>query len=569
MQTLWFRPLPVAAAIIAALNAGSAFAQAIPDAGEALRQAQPPAVPAASKAPLPDIGGANIEPPMAALPSGPSVDVKKIEIVGNRVIASAVLDPLLAEAAGKSMTLPELETVAQRITKLYRAKGYFVARAYLPAQEVSDGVIRIRVVEGNYGQFVLKNESLVKDAIVQAMLDDVKKYDIVSLDTLERAMLIINDTPGVKVTRADVMPGQKVGTSDFAVDTAATQRRNGYLMVDNFGTRYTGVNRLSFNADVNSPTGRGDKLSVSGLASDTADLLNARVAYGTLLKPNGLRGEVAISQTQYALGSSYANLDAKGTARAVDGTLSYSIKRTRATTVEASWGVSLKDLTDEVRSTSTITQKSVVSTTAGLSLRDERAVFGFDGLTQANVGVTVGNLDIRDAAALSSDASGARTQGTYGKLAAGISRTSLLPKSYTLTLSLRAQQSLSDKNLDSSERMAVSGAGAVAAYPSGELIGTNAMLARVELAHPLPAVKAIPQLSHNWLAFADWGQAGAARVVSASDARRSISDVGIGWSANWKGAFLKAYAAYRIDDSDPVSEPSDRTRLLVQGGWLF
>ncbi|MDV7396810.1 POTRA domain-containing protein, partial [Arthrospira platensis SPKY1] len=98
--------------------------------------------------------------------------------------------------------LSELEALATLITRNYRANGYFVARAYIPQQEVVDGIITIRVVEGNYGQFHLTNESLVKDSIVQAMLDDVKGYDIVSLDTLERAMLIINDTPGVQVVRA-------------------------------------------------------------------------------------------------------------------------------------------------------------------------------------------------------------------------------------------------------------------------------------------------------------------------------------------------------------------------------
>ncbi len=569
MKSLKFRPLPVAAAILVAFNAPAALAQAVPDAGEALRQSQQPSVPAAPKAALPSIGGANIEPPMTALPSGPAVDVKEIAIIGNRELPLSDLQPLVVDAAGKSLTLPELEAIAQRITRHYRAKGYFVARAYVPSQEVTEGTIKIRVVEGNYGQFILKNDSLVKNAIVQAMLDDVKKYDIVSLDTLERAMLIINDTPGVQVTRADVMPGQQVGTSDFAVDSAATARRNGYVMLDNFGSRYTGQNRLSFNGDLNSPTGRGDKLSLSGLVTDTTDLFNARLAYSTLLKPNGLRGEIAVSQTQYALGSSYASLDARGTARAIDGTLTYPVKRTRATTLEASWNVSVKDLRDEVRSTGTVTPKSLLSTTAGMLWRDERALLGFDGLTQANAGITLGSLDINDAAALATDAAGARTQGHYSKLSAGLSRVSLLPKSYTLTTSVRAQQSLSNKNLDGSERMAVSGSGGVMAYPSGELIGSNALFARVELSHPLPAIKAAPALQHNWLAFADWGQAAAAKAVSASDARRSISDVGLGWTANWKGALVKAYAAYRLEEGATVSEPASRTRLLVQAGWVF
>lgn len=186
---------------------------------------------------------------------------------------------------------------------------------------------------------------------------------------------------------------------------------------------------------------------------------------------------------------------------------------------------------------------SLAKYAAGLMLQDERTVPGFDRLTVVNAGVTFGSLDINDSTALVNDASGAQTQGGYGKLAGSVSCVSLLPQSFTLTASLRAQQSLSNKNLDSSERMSVSGSGGVMAYPPGELIGTNALFARLGLSHPLPVIKAVPQLSHRWLAFSSDGQASAAKPVSASDASRSISEIGIGYSASWKGAVVKAYAA--------------------------
>jgi hemolysin activation/secretion protein len=110
------------------------------------------------------------------------------------------------------------------------------------------------------------------------------------------------------------MPGEKVGTSDFAVDTKATARYNGYLMLDNYGSVYTGKNRMSFNVDDNSITGRGDKLSVSGLGTEGTGLLNGRVGYSLPLASNGLRGEIAYSHTRYQLGGSYALLNANGTA---------------------------------------------------------------------------------------------------------------------------------------------------------------------------------------------------------------------------------------------------------------
>ncbi len=541
-------------------------AQTLPNSGDALRQAQPPVVPSKPAPTLPQIGSVQkIEAPMTALPSGPTVLVKQIEVIGNRVVDTATLAALVADGAGKTLSLAELEALAQRITKHYRANGYFVARAYIPAQEVLSGNIKMRVVEGNYGEFHLKNQSLVRDDIVQGMLDDVRSADIVSLDTLERAMLIINDTPGVQVTRADVMPGSKVGTSDFAVDTQATAAYSGYVMLDNFGSVYTGKNRVSFNADANSVTGRGDRLSLSGMATESGGLLNGRLSYGKPLAPNGLRGEIALGSTQYALGDTYRNLDAKGTAQSFDATVTYPVRRIRAQTMEVSVNVAYKDLLDKVDSTSTRTPKTSSAITACWLLRDESPLLGFDGLTRVSAYLTLGELKINDAAALALDAAGANTQGSFSKASLSLSRVSLLPNAFSLTTSLNTQQSLSGKNLDSSERMAVSGSSAVMAYPSGELIGTNATLVHLELARALPTWG---KLQSSWTLFANWGQAKAAQPL-ATDSTRSISDVGVGWSANYGKAIIRANLAHRLETTPAASEPTSQDNFLLQLGWVF
>lgn len=144
---------------------------------------------------------------MAEDTSGKTIFVKSFKIEGAIHIKEEVLLKRIASYANKELTFKELQEVASIITKEYRNQGYFVARAYLPVQNINenDGVITIAIIEGNYGEFKLNNDSLVKSSVVQAMLDDAKRDNVVSTHTLERAMLIINDTPGVVVTQADVM----------------------------------------------------------------------------------------------------------------------------------------------------------------------------------------------------------------------------------------------------------------------------------------------------------------------------------------------------------------------------
>lgn len=57
----------------------------------------------------------------------------------------------LSDLIGQELGLSGLRKAAGRITEIYREQGYFLARAYLPAQDIADGVVRIAVLEGRFG----------------------------------------------------------------------------------------------------------------------------------------------------------------------------------------------------------------------------------------------------------------------------------------------------------------------------------------------------------------------------------------------------------------------------------
>ena len=71
-----------------------------------------------------------------------------MRITGAQTQSTERLQALLADAVGKDLDLAGLQALAERITVHYRAQGYAVARAWLPAQEVRDGEVEIAVVEG-------------------------------------------------------------------------------------------------------------------------------------------------------------------------------------------------------------------------------------------------------------------------------------------------------------------------------------------------------------------------------------------------------------------------------------
>ena len=216
--------------------------------------------------------------------SGKTILVKDFIITSNDNVTTSELEQFFVEFKGKELTFNQLQDIAVAITKYYRDNGYFVARAYIPQQDLkaNNNVLEIAVIEGSYGDIQLTNNSLVKDNIVQGMLDDAKsRSPIVSANSLERAMLIIQDTPGTFISEADILPGKEVGTSDFKMTANASKAYDGYVVLDNAGSRYTGKNRLMLGANANSLLGYGDKLSFFGLVSNGVDLLNGKLSFPT------------------------------------------------------------------------------------------------------------------------------------------------------------------------------------------------------------------------------------------------------------------------------------------------
>ncbi|MDV7395264.1 POTRA domain-containing protein, partial [Arthrospira platensis SPKY1] len=105
---------------------------------------------------MPTIRGVEVRPPLRELPANsPTVTVREFRLVGNREISTATLQAQLAGDLGKPLNFAQLEELTTRLTRFYRSQGYFVARVYLPEQEITDGIVTLQAVEGNYGQFIL------------------------------------------------------------------------------------------------------------------------------------------------------------------------------------------------------------------------------------------------------------------------------------------------------------------------------------------------------------------------------------------------------------------------------
>jgi hemolysin activation/secretion protein len=548
----------------AALSYG---AVAAPNIGDVIRETRPAKEVAPKSKDLVEVDGVDkYEPAITDDGSGKVILVKGFKITGAKHLGLDEIDTYISKYVNQELNFAQLQNVAVAVTKVYRSKGYFVALAYLPLQNMKDGIVEISVIEGQYGEFIISNTSLVEHSILQEILDAAKIEGIVSMDSLERAMSNINDSAGAVVTQIGIMPGKEVGTSDFTVKTETTSLYSGFLLGDNYGSLYTGRNRLMIGMDINSPMNMGDKLSLIGMVTDKSDLEFGKIAYHFPILPNGLRGEVSYSDTWYSLGDRYASLDAYGKASTVEAGVSYPYFNNRREKLVVNAIAAYKNLAD-YQNNAVIADKEINSIAFGANYTKEHSALSYNAAFNGSVTLTVGDLKIKDKTSRSLDASGANTEGVYNKLNVNLGENIALGETNSVSFNLTAQQVLGTKNLDGVEDFSIGGPTGVKVYPISESNAENGILLSTEIFQVLPAIE---QLSHKMSIFYDIGKTWMADDSKETTFKsRTLQDVGIGYYANYENFFAKGQVASIVGGGRVSSEPNYSTRLLVQAGMRF
>lgn len=539
-------------------------ASAAPPAAGALQPSVPFEVPPKYSPSL------NIQKPKPTAPS-PQADsdiqnivVNRLQFTGVELFAPSILIDSCRFVAGKSYSLTELRAMATCIERYYHAHGYPVTQAYLPAQDIDDGALTIAVLEGRYGQVLVRNRSHASADVLADLLQDIKSGDVVVAAPLERRLLLLSDLPAVKIA-ATLVPGVELGTSDLMVDVSPGPRVNGSIDVDNAGNYHTGALRAGATIFLNEPTGQGDVASLRLLTSG-GGLNYLRATYQ--LQVGQARAGVAFSHLEYALGKEFESLLANGTANSVGLFGSYPLLRSSNKNLYIGASFDAKQFEDRLDAVSSVTNKN--THVLGVSLSgEERDSLGAGGQSSFALTMSSGVLAIHTSAALSYDAATAKTNGQFTKLALSASRLQNLSPSLALFAGLNGQ--LASKNLDSSEKMHLGGAFAVRSYPEGESYGDEGYVANVELRWLLPRASQPATGDLQLFGFIDTGSIKAYKNPWSSDTNhRQLSGTGVGvnWTTNDKFLLRLTYA-HKLGNEAATSAPDADQRVWLQAIKYF
>lgn len=545
-------------AVVGALTAAQAAAAAPPPltAGGQIQQIPPTPEPGRS---IPDVRidrGAN---PRDAGPAGPKILVRSLHVTGETLFPEAELLAVTGFQPGSQLDLRDLRIMAARISAFYNRRGYFVAQAYVPAQDLQDGAVTIDVIEGHYGKVALDNHTNLSDRLARSVLRGLDSGDVVAGGPLERRLLLLSDIPGV-VVNSTLSPGAAVGTSDLNVALTPGPRFSGEIDGDNAGSPYSGAYRLGGTLNLNDPTGHGDQLSLRALSS--FDGLNyGRIGYQ--LRVQDATVGVSYAALSYRLHGAFESLQAHGTAQVASIYASYPLVRSYDNNLELVGDFDYRTFQDREDAIGSVIDKTEYA--LGIGVRgDHHDTFGGGGWNQYSLGYTFGDLDLRTPSDRLLDAATAHANGGYGKLSYSLSRLQTVYGPFSVYGLIRGQ--FASKNLDISEKMELGGAYAVRAFPEGAIYGDDGYVATVEARLLLPPPPRPIPGRLQLFAFIDTGAVKANHTPWLPGPNRqsgSGAGVGLDWTAPNNFVVRAAYA-HTVGDATGIPGPISQGRAWVQ-----
>jgi len=263
----------------------------------------------------------------------------------------------------QGLTIGQMGLIAEEVTKYYRERGYFLARAVIPAQEVVGGIVTIRVLEGRLGEVIPEGNKRYSDEDIIAPFADFKGK-MITVERVEDALLALQAYPGMSASGV-FRPGKVVGTADMLVNVQGERTMDWLARFDNHGSKFTGIERAVVDWTLNNPLHDADYLKLQAVQTlDPANSLYGSVRYEAKFDNPDNRWGFSLSNNTFDVidVSTGQNSGIAGVSRDANVYFTHQITRSRTKKTSV--------LTEVIR------KIGDTSSTGVLLSRDEEAVLG-------------------------------------------------------------------------------------------------------------------------------------------------------------------------------------------------
>ena len=407
----------------------------------------------------------------------PQFKVNEIIFEGNTKVKTASLNTLAESIIGQDIYFEDLLRVAKKITKYYQAKGFLTSYAFIPSQNIKNGVVTICIVESKVDSIDIEGNRWARSWYLKNIImgkNGLREGDVFNAGALQGALREINQEDYIE---AQSVVSKNDDKTQLKLDVKDRFPLKFDFAWDDYGRSYTGVQRASFLLGLDNVTGMGDKIYGGTILSSGAT--GVLVGYSVPISPYGTRLSFDFSNSNINLGGPYKFLNVKGKAQSYALRITHPLIENAKTSVVAYTGIDFVNASTE--------SKLLNSTLSDYNLYVLRS--GFHGMTDDKNGRWIGTLgfDVGLPGATKGEIRG--PQGVFFKLVAGATRVQRL---FGRTIGiLRVNGQYSPNRLYTAEQMQIGGPYTLRGYQPAELIGDYGVTGTAEIRTPIPGLRKI------------------------------------------------------------------------------
>ena len=415
--------------------------------------------------------------------------VKDFKIDGNKRYNDELLLSLINENINKELDYNALLNVTTSLSNYYRSQGY-LATAYLPPQDIKNGVVNIKITEAILGKITFNVDegqklNISKEKIRLKILYKVEDGGGLNISQLDKNIRNFNRTPGINAI-AQLEEGKKFGETDIVVTASNTKTISGSSLADNTGSRSSGTGKITNTINMDGLFNLGERFSftnvatgnnfIDGKQSEESNYYAMSTSFP--MGYNGMQGTLRLSKMEYKLSAPFDSTLPSGYSTEYNFTLTRPLIEKLSKNLNATFLISRNDYVNNL-STGNNSNKDMTKATMN---------FGYDftdtklggGVNYGLFGFTLGKLDVSDNSAnFITDQAGADNNGRNLKAIFNYNRLQKITDKTNMLLKFNGQ--LAADNLDGAEQLTLGGPSGVRAYASSEGAGDAGFVTGIEL----------------------------------------------------------------------------------------
>lgn len=483
--------------------------------------------------------------PAMAEAATPVIDIGEIRVEGVSALPAIEVEKIVYPYLGPSRTAEDVERARAALEKAYQDKGYQTVSVVIPAQQVDQGVITLRVVEGRVGRLRVRGAKYHDPDLIKAAAPSLAEGGTPDFNAVQKDLVALQSAD--RQVTPSIRPGVEPGTVDVDLDVKDEFPLHGSLEVNNRYNRNTNPLRLngavrydnlwqaghsigfSFQTEVNprtntaTPLNRDSKPS-SGTGKIIPDDTQVYSAYYTIPKVGADWLSVTVSGTKQSSLNAGSGLNVLG-----DGVIA-GLRLVATPAPKGTYFQSISAGFDYKRFDNDITIAGVAVDAPPITYFPFTADYNGTKLwedgstTQGTLGATWHLRGLGDDEA-EFEANRLGSSGGFIYFRADLSHTQKLPEDFELFG--RMQSQVSPQPLVPNEQFGVGGLNTVRGYLESEALGDMGAAFTAELRTPSFTLGGTLD---EWrlYAFGDWAGALVREAAAGQRSRYELASAGVG-----------------------------------------